>query len=560
MDIKVSEDRLEEALATVEKARNWSPRVISKLENAIHTASDEELFRVSPLQWAAEKNIDEHEAVDLFLFSSKAGLFYMEWNVICPCCAQITQSLRDLHSVQSEFACKLCFRKDKPNLDDAVQISFTLSPSVRELRFHHPETLSLEDYTFKYLFEPTTTIVGGILPFMDGFEYTKRHFSAFAPGEKVTVETEVGVGALASWDLFGQQSFGLVASGESRAEAQKIAVKLTDSGFEVPLPEMQPGEFSARGADYAGTFYLIRPGKVILEFEHAARARAALLIGFYPIPIDGGPMELPPGLNLPPELLTFISAVMSGDTEAQMPPGLPPEMVAMLETMMTQMKGGFNLQMQPFHQYSSPRLTAKRLFACQTFHDLFRAEVFKESEGFGVKDVIILFTDLKSSTQLYQEIGDLNAFALVREHYGVLNKAILNQHGAVVKTIGDAIMATFDQPLDAVGAGLEMLRELKRLNEASHHGALILKIGIHRGAAISVTLNERIDYFGQTVNIASRVQGSAGGDEIYLTDEIFSAPGLPALLDQHGCRVESLQVELKGIAESVKVHKVAASN
>src|SRR3972149_3453754 len=158
-------------------------------------------------------NVDEHEAIDLFLHSSKAGLFYMDWNVICPCCAQITQSLRDLHSVESQSTCKLCFRKDKPSLDDAVQISFTLSPAVRSLRFHHPETLSLEDYTFKYLFEPTTTIVSGLAPFMDAFEYGKRHFSAFSPGEKITVETEVGVGALASYDLFGQQSFGLVASG-----------------------------------------------------------------------------------------------------------------------------------------------------------------------------------------------------------------------------------------------------------------------------------------------------------------------------------------------------------
>jgi class 3 adenylate cyclase len=211
-------------------------------------------------------------------------------------------------------------------------------------------------------------------------------------------------------------------------------------------------------------------------------------------------------------------------------------------------------------QFSSPRLTAKRLFACQTFHDLFRAEIFQESEGFGVKDVTILFTDLKSSTQLYQQIGDLNAYALVREHYGILNKAVMNQHGAVVKTIGDAIMATFTQPVDAVGAGLEMLRDLKVLNKESQHGNLILKIGIHRGAAISVTLNEQIDYFGQTVNIASRVQSSAGGDEIFLTEEIYSASGVPDLLNKFGCKIEPVQVQLRGIEEQVKIYKVTGSN
>ena len=561
MDFKINDTYLEEALAKIERVRNWSPRVISKLENSIRTANDEDLFRVSPLQWAAQKSVDEYEAVDLFLHGAKAGLFYMEWNVICPCCGQITQSLRDLHSVESDSTCKLCFRKDKPNLDDAVQISFTLSPSVRSLRFHHPETLSLEDYTFKYRFEPTTSIVGGLMPFMDDFEHGKRHLSAFAPGEKITVETEVSVGALASYDLFGQQSFGLVASGEPRAEALKIAVKLTDSGFEVPLPAMQPGEFSVGGYDFAGTFYPIRPGKVIMEFEQSASARAALLVAFYPIPLDGdmGAM-LPPGL--PPDVKSFIMAVLGGNTDAQMPPGLPPEMVSMFKPVLEKIKkgGSFNVQMLPFHQYSSPRLTAQRLFASQTFHDLFRAEVFQEAEGFGVKDVTILFTDLKSSTQLYQQIGDLNAYALVREHYGVLNTAILNQHGAIVKTIGDAIMANFTQPVDAVAAGLEMLRGLRRLNQASHHTDLILKIGIHRGAAISVTLNNRIDYFGSTVNIASRVQGSAGGDEIYLTEEIYSASGVPDLLQKYGCKIESMLIELKGIEEQVKIYKVSGSN
>jgi class 3 adenylate cyclase len=535
MDIKVDDDYLEETLVKVERVRNWSPRVISKLENFIHTANDEDLFRISPLQWAAEKNVDEHEAIDLFLHSTKAGLFYMDWNVICPCCGKITQSLRDLHSVESLNTCKLCFRKEHANLDDSVQITFTLSPHVRSLRFHHPESLSLEEYSFKYLFEPST-IVGGMMTIKEAFQYTHRHFSASSPGEKITVETEVGIGALACLDLFGQWGFGLVASGEPTTDVQRIAVRLTDSGFEVPLLAMQPGEFNVGPLAYAGTFYVIHPGKVVLEFAQNTSREGALLVAFFPIPVDGiGSFKLPSDLPAEPSAETrgYIEKIQDGSD---------------------------NLLNPPDNQYSSPRLTARRLFACQTFHDLFRAEVFRDSEGFGVKDVIILFTDLKSSTQLYQQIGDLNAYALVREHYGVLNTAILNQHGAIVKTIGDAIMATFNQPVEAVSAGLEMLSGLRRLNQASQHGGLILKIGIHRGAAISVTLNESIDYFGQTVNIASRVQNSAGGDEIYLTEGIYSAPGVLELLQEHGCTIESAVLQLKGVEEQVKIYKVTGSS
>jgi class 3 adenylate cyclase len=281
-----------------------------------------------------------------------------------------------------------------------------------------------------------------------------------------------------------------------------VAIRLTDEGFEVPLPQVLPGELRIAHKFMTGDFYRLRPGKVVLKLEQASASKAALLVWG-----------------------------------------------ALLQ----------EIRDYPDVQFT-PCLTAKRLFACQTFHDLFRAEVFQESEGFGVKNVTILFTDLKSSTQLYNQIGDLNAFALVREHYGVLNKAILNQHGAIVKTIGDAIMATFTQPEAAVGAGLEMLRELHRLNQASQRGDLVLKIGIHSGAAISVTLNERIDYFGQTVNIASRVQSVAGGDEIYLTDDIYTSSGVPELLEQHHCLVEPMQIELKGIDQPVKVYKLTGSD
>ena len=519
MDFKVDDNTLEDGLGKVESMRNWSPRLISKLENSIRSAGDEELFRINPLTWAAQKNVDEYEAVDLFLHAAKAGLFYMDWNIICPCCGKISQSLRELHGLQAQNACVVCFRKDRATLDDYVQITFTISPSIRSIRFHHPETLSLEEYCFKYLYEPSARMFGMTIDQV--LQIFKKHFSTFSPGEKITVETEIGPGVLSCVDIFNQQSFGLRASGEPAKETQKIAVKLTGSGFEVPLPQLKPGEFQAGNNNYAGTVYLVHPGSLVIEFEQCTAAKTALLVTLFAVTEFPASAQLPAGVD--------IKSLMNANTT-------------------------------PDAQFSNPRLTAKRLFACQTFHDLFRAEVFQESEGFGVKDVTILFTDLKSSTQLYQQIGDLNAYALVREHYGILNKAVVEKHGAVVKTIGDAIMAAFTEPVDAVGAGLEMLRKLRLLNKESHLGNLVLKIGIHRGAAISVTLNDQIDYFGQTVNIAARVQGSAGGDEIYLTEEIYHAAGVPDLLQKQNCKIEPIQIQLRGIEEQTKIYRVIGSN
>ena len=122
---------------------------------------------------------------------------------------------------------------------------------------------------------------------------------------------------------------------------------------------------------------------------------------------------------------------------------------------------------------------------------------------------------------MYDRIGDLQAFALVRQHFESLTKVIGQNNGAIVKTIGDAVMATFLTPLDGVNAALAILREIDDFNSLRGSPDLVLKIGLHHGAAIAVTLNDRLDYFGQTVNIAARVQGLADEDEIYITKEAW---------------------------------------
>ena len=78
----------------------------------------------------------------------------------------------------------------------------------------------------------------------------------------------------------------------------------------------------------------------------------------------------------------------------------------------------------------------------------------------------------------------------------------------------------------------------------------------HAGACLAVTLNDRLDYFGQTVNIAARVQSLAGADEIVVTDDVLSLPGAAELVA--GLQVDRSAVELKGIAGDVAVHRVRA--
>jgi class 3 adenylate cyclase len=202
-----------------------------------------------------------------------------------------------------------------------------------------------------------------------------------------------------------------------------------------------------------------------------------------------------------------------------------------------------------------PFLTGRRLLTSHTFRQLFGSEVIRSSDGIGVRDITILFTDLKGSTALYDRIGDLKAFALVNQHFDRLGRAIVRHRGAIVKTIGDAVMASFESPCDAMQAARDMLREIETFNDEVGEREIVLKVGVHRGASIAVTLNDRLDFFGQTINIAARVQGLADADEIFITDEIFRAPGVAEVLTE--LHVTPQQASLKGIQRAVSVYRVA---
>ena len=208
---------------------------------------------------------------------------------------------------------------------------------------------------------------------------------------------------------------------------------------------------------------------------------------------------------------------------------------------------------KPNYKELSPFLSGKRLLTSQTFRTLFRTEHGEGTEGLGVKDITFLFTDLKGSTDMYDRIGDLKAYSLVSQHFVALEKVIARNSGAVVKTIGDAVMATFMNPLDALKTAVEMLNDISDLNQ-NLSDALILKIGIHRGPSIVVSLNKHLDYFGQTVNIAARVQGLAGANEIYMSSDARNFPGVEGLLNH--LEVSTEDVSLRGVHKRLEVSKI----
>jgi class 3 adenylate cyclase len=179
-------------------------------------------------------------------------------------------------------------------------------------------------------------------------------------------------------------------------------------------------------------------------------------------------------------------------------------------------------------------LTAARVTSLQAFRDLFASEALRPGDDVAVGRVTLMFTDLRGSTSLYARIGDGAAYRLVREHFAYLADAVRRHDGGIVKTIGDAVMAAFSDPAQAVAAALEIQRNVARFNAsigADAERGLAIKLGLHVGPAIAVTLNDRLDYFGQTVNLAARLQGQSRGGDIVMSAQLLAEPGVAALVE-----------------------------
>jgi class 3 adenylate cyclase len=212
--------------------------------------------------------------------------------------------------------------------------------------------------------------------------------------------------------------------------------------------------------------------------------------------------------------------------------GWPPEEqnVALLPTLnlinATEADCTFTLERTAWSDQAS---TAADVTALQVFRDLFATEVVRPGEEISIGSVTLMFTDLRDSTRMYRSIGDASAFGRVREHFEILEKYVAEEGGAIVKTMGDAVMATFRHPIDALKAVWKAQSEIAERGEPM----LWLKVGLHKGPCIVVNQNDRLDYFGSTVNITARLPGFSQGGELIFSDTFYEDPEIRDFIAQN---------------------------
>jgi class 3 adenylate cyclase len=206
--------------------------------------------------------------------------------------------------------------------------------------------------------------------------------------------------------------------------------------------------------------------------------------------------------------------------------------------------------------WSAQAVSAALVTALDEFRQLFSSEVLAPGLGVAIRNLTFLFSDLKESTMLYDMIGDSPAYARVRDHFAMMRLVISRWRGALVKTIGDAVMAVFPSAEDALEAGLEVQREFVEGEIARGNPPLQVKLGLHRGPCIAVNANDLLDYFGSTVNIAARVQNESVGGDIVMTNEVLRDPGVQRVLQREALTVETFRRQLKGFNRAFTLYRL----
>jgi serine/threonine protein kinase/class 3 adenylate cyclase len=188
-------------------------------------------------------------------------------------------------------------------------------------------------------------------------------------------------------------------------------------------------------------------------------------------------------------------------------------------------------------------LTAGRAAALALFRELFPSEVLAPGRLISIATVTLLVTELDEIEALYAKVGDARAFALLHEHVRQATEAVTREAGAVVKAVGNGVLAAFAEPAAAVRAALALPAAVT----APDGTRLRVRAAVHRGAAMAATINDHLDYFGTTVTAALRLPNAVRGGELALSAAIAADPQVAALLEGRGKRPEVVDVRSSGL-------------
>ena len=202
--------------------------------------------------------------------------------------------------------------------------------------------------------------------------------------------------------------------------------------------------------------------------------------------------------------------------------------------------------------WSDDALRPGMLLSFQEFRDLFSEEYIGADVKLAVGEQTLLFTDVVGSTAFYAARGDPAAFIEIKKHFDEVFAIVAANRGAGVKTIGDAVMATFVSPVDAVRASRQIH---DAFNPKRTDTPIRLRISLNTGPCIAVRLNSNADFFGGTVNVAAKLQALAEGYQIAMSEATYKSSGVAEYLAEQGAQLEAMEYTSKALPAPVCVKR-----
>src|SRR3954467_13972856 len=139
-----------------------SAKAVDALERHVGAAADGELCRINALDFGKQYGLTDDQSIDVFLHAAKRGLFEMSWNLLCKGCGSVMSTAEHLRQMTDEHPlCELCSVGVPLSLDELVEVSFTVSPTVRRIAAHDPASMTMWNYTRQLYFSPSLQLPKG---------------------------------------------------------------------------------------------------------------------------------------------------------------------------------------------------------------------------------------------------------------------------------------------------------------------------------------------------------------------------------------------------------------
>lgn len=426
--------------ATAALRRVDQSAAVDQLTELLRSGDDVEVSRLRPYALADRWSLPRRDVLTTCLRAVKAGLLELRWDIVCPSCRTVSNSIPSLSALQEHGSCQLCDIQFGLELDQVMEATFAPAKAVRRVDEG---------------------------PYCSGGPARTPH-------------------------VFAQ------------------AILPPNSSQHLGTP-LEPGLYRVfmRGGAFAPLEISAgAPSRLEVNVEAATGARLAIA--------PGG---------------TLVVRNESSD-----------ERHAKLERL----------------EWNAKAASAREVTALPDFRRDFASDVLRPGSQIKVSRMGLFFSDLSDSTKLYADTGDAIAFRLVQEHFDLLVPVIEKHGGAVVKTIGDAIMAVFSDDWCGLAASLEMLRVFEHFRATNAEARRThVKLGFYSGPCFVLTANKVLDYFGQTVNVAARLQAQARSGEVVI-EESFADEAIARGALNPEAVIERYGATLKGVEHPIRVARVVA--